>query len=76
MPSELKSIDDVTDELLDRTIEVRSIRKGSTVKVKFRTHRHLYTLVVDDDGFNEVSKKINNKGLDIVVASNHVFKVE
>ena len=72
MPSELTSINDITPELLDRTVEVRAYRKKDRIKVKFRTKKHLYTLIVNEGEYRNLESMIKDKGLEIGIAANHV----
>ncbi len=66
MPQELKSIDQINDALLDRTVEVRVKRAGEKVKVKFRTLSRLYTIKVDPAQAREIEARAKSKGINVV----------
>ncbi len=60
MPHELKSLEDLTDEILNRTIAVLTKRSGEYVKFKIRTKKTLFTLKVKPDEASGVENKINS----------------
>lgn len=65
MPKELKSIDDINDKLLDRTLVVYTKRSGENVKFKFRTKKTLYTLVTSPAEADKIERSISGQGRSI-----------
>ena len=67
MPKEMKEIDDLTDEILNRTLEVYTKVAGDFIKYKFRTKSTLYTLKVIPDEISNLETRINSvKNIDII----------
>ncbi|MHA2090061.1 MAG: hypothetical protein ACW98K_04310 [Candidatus Kariarchaeaceae archaeon] len=67
MPHELSSVDDLTEDLLKRTIEVYSKRSGEFVKFKLRTKKTLYTIKITPDEAANVEARIAGSGRSIEI---------
>lgn len=61
MPKEIMEPDNITDELLNRTLVVYSKLDGDVVKFKFRTKKTLYTVKVDQKLASSIEDKIKSK---------------
>ena len=62
MPKEIMEPDQITEDLLKRTLVVYSKLTGDTVKFKFRTKKTLYTIKVNQKQASLVEDKINSRG--------------
>lgn len=66
MPKEIRSEDiDKLDEVLPKTEEVRIVRSGNVVKVKFRTPKKLYTIKLSPEEARAIEERVRDMDIEI-----------
>jgi len=67
MPSELTSLDEIDEKLLERTFVVYRKGTGDEIKYKLRTKSTLFTIKIPQGEASTIETKINNSGFPIEI---------